>query len=264
MLLRSSVVTSVVRRPRRALQEPASGARLASRSALPRAVTLISSRRMFGGCRRFYQSMMDTEMKLIRNLEQYLKNDAEEEMGTLGDLLLKNGWRMDMNDQEISLTKVVRNNRVTIEIIPNTEESDAEKALLDQDAQESVDPEVSDGEEEADENELKGQHDFFKISISRVQPAGENRGSLIFDCSARAGSLMVEEVSILKPNQPLEEAQSAMFSELSENLQSSFEEYLQEHGINEDTAHIVSLCLYKYDLSLDQKWGNSIIEFLRS
>lgn len=118
---------------------------------------------------------------------------------------------------------------------------------------------------------LKGQNDFFNVVVSKA-----NKGEkLVFGCHTKEGVLEIDTVTFTKtgvpykhdPENPLTpgslSSHTLSYSELTPELQDSFEAYLQEHGVNHDLAAIIYYSLYKYDLHYEQAWSYAGQSFLQ-
>lgn len=127
------------------------------------------------------------------------------------------------------------------------------------------------------DNLLHSQMDFFNIVVSKKKQ-NERGNRLIFSCQALHGVLEVNHVTFTHPSYSHSAAildsfktgpnahlnKSMSFRELPDELQASFENYLQAHGVNQDLALIIYYSLYKFDVNHEQEWAMQAQNFLRA
>jgi hypothetical protein len=207
----------------------------------------------------------------------------------LEDLLERNGWDLELVDGKVSLHQSFADASVKIEVLTETPAALAENPLLEEGEEGHHHHDHHhhhhhghEDTEHADLGVLKGQMDYFNIVISK-RKVGEK---LIFSCHAKEGVLEIDSVTLAhsayNPSKPSFAVNSSQississeitgdinnrilaFADLPETLQASFEEYLQQHGINHDLALIIYYSLFKHDLQYDQEWAVRTQNFLSS
>lgn len=218
------------------------------------------------GIQQYRSYSSNPKKDLIYDVRQFIKESEQDfDQAALNTLLDNNGWKLVMDDKTIFLNQSFGDTKVTVEILTDSEPV-TENAM--DEARESMSAEHShdhdhhhhDGDEESAAGLLTNQNDMFNVMIEHG--SASELGTLIFQCAAKEGTLVIMSVNLTDASKDLENGKGLAFGELSEQLQSSFENYLLAHGINHDLAEIIYHSLHLYDLNYDRDWAAKTIKFL--
>lgn len=110
-------------------------------------------------------------------------------------------------------------------------------------------------EEEEDDTDLSQTPDFFTVTVSKKN----YNGNISLLCAVKKETIYILHVN--GTNQGNEQDQ--LFSDLPENLQNSFEDYLLDIGIDKEFCTLVDLCLDLHDNQWEIGFADNVLSFLK-